>query len=211
MAHRSGCRELHAIGHVCAHLGRAFKRIVRAYTCKNATTRHTRCLNCTFSHKIDNTADTRTTILSRSPVLVDFNFFNIVEVNGTQVSSTTTGIVEWHAINANQDIPCRNASNAHRLKTAHAPLRIPLDSRKRRQNFGGGHATTFPSRRKNFSIVCARNGNAGHRRRCYLGRTKILYWSGLIDSHVLRRDHGLCKGGTPRTTQKHRNYSGFVE
>ena len=174
MPHGRRRRELRAIRNERIHLRRTLERIVRTIARQHAAARHALRANRTFRYEIDDAADSRTAELGRDAVLVDFNLLNVVEVHRTQVHGTTARIVERYSVKANQDIPRSDSANTDRLKTAHPPLLVALNARKRRKHFGSGKATAFPCRRKNFGIARTGNGNARRNGSRDLGHAKVL-------------------------------------
>ena len=221
MTHRSRCRKLHAIRDRGTHLSRPLERIVRTVTGENLSTRHTLCPDCFFRNKVDNATDTCTAELGRDSVLVNFNFFDTVEVHGAKVHGSATGIIQRHSVETNQDVSCGNATNAHRLKTSHSALLVALHPGKRRKDFRYRQTAAFPSGRENFSIISTYYSNTCRGRRRNIGNTEILCGSSIIYSHRFRRGNNHRIGirrlrySKPNTkgyiAPKNRSSCGFAE
>ena len=211
MAHGRRRGELDAVPDTCSHLHGAFERVVRTVARKDASLRGSATLQCILGDKVDRAADTRTAELCRHMVLVDFDLLDIVKVDCPQVGSATARIVQGNPVDANQHVPRRNPADGHRLETAHAALRIALDSGKRRDDFRSGQPAPFPGSGQHLHVVRPGDNDSRGDRRLDFGNAQILHGGGLVNSNILGRLRNLRMGARPGTTQKDRRHSGFAE
>ena len=160
-----------AIRQAREHLRRSFPSIVAAITQKNAgrffLVRRKHCFGRfrPFRHKVDRTANAATAKLRRDSILIDFNLFDLIQVDCPQIDSAARRIVHRDAIHANDNVLCRHPANAHRLETPDSALAVILHARKGRQNLRCRKSTAFPSLRQNLGIARRRLQGLFHIRR----------------------------------------------
>ena len=151
--HRSAIRQTRK------QLRRGFPRVVATVAQKHTARlfifrlEHSFSRLRTFRHKVNGTANPATAKFRRHTVFVNFNFFNLIQVNRSKINRTARRIVQRDSVHANDNVLCRDSTDAHSLETPDTALARVLYARQRSQDFSRRKRTAFPRFGQNLGIA----------------------------------------------------------